>query len=123
MAEDRAHADGVHFTPGEHDVRVRRGDRVYYVRAVKRGEGFTGGLTWNGDLLSLPLLLAVEGVLRLARRPMRWKVGVVRLPSPSSWRTDRARVVHQERLDAGEEPSAHVAGLVAGVDAGRFDPA
>lgn len=122
MTEDNARADGVHFTPQEHDVRVQRGDWVFYVRGVKQGEGFAGGLSWDGNPLSLPVLLAMQGVLTLARRPLRWKVGVVRTPSPSSWKTDRIRVVHKERLAEGEEPSRRIAELVGDVNAGAFDP-
>jgi hypothetical protein len=80
-------------------------------------------LSWDGDPLSLPFLLAMQGVLALARRPLRWKVGVVRAPSPSSWKTDRIRVIHKERLAEGEEPSRRIAELVTDVNAGAFDPA
>lgn len=123
MTEDQARVDGVHFTPREHDVRVQRGDWLFYVRGVKQGEGFLGGLSWDGDPFSLPVLLAMEGVMALVRRPLRWKVGVVRLPSATSWKTGRIRVVHKERLPDGAEPAKRIAELVADVNAGVFDPA
>lgn len=110
----------VAFTPHDHDVRVERGDWVFYVRGVKRCEPFRGDATWDGTAFGLVMLVVAWVVAHLfwgAQR--RWKVGVLRYRS--GWRGGRIRLVHKEMLARGEQPQSRIAELVAEVEAGRFD--
>lgn len=125
MTPDRSQAelDGAPFDPEEHDVRLERDGWIYYVRAVRRTESLSGrGLDPNGSLLGIVVLVALEAIFGRFRERSRWKVGVVRLPSPRSWNTGRPRVLHREVLDSGEEPGPRIAALAADVEAGAFQP-
>lgn len=113
--------DMVPFSPEELDERVARGDWVYYVRAVKRGSALSRSIGHGADPVGLVLLLPLIGLWSLAQRRARWKVGVVRVPAPSGWKSDRARVLHKELLAEGASPEARVEALVRDVRAGRFD--
>lgn len=115
--------DMVHFTPGDHDQRIARGDWVYYVRAVRRGSSLTSSIGHGNDPLGLLLLLPLIGLWSLGQRWARWKVGVVRVPAASSWKTDRHRVVHREILEKQASPEARIGALVREVRAGRYDAA
>jgi hypothetical protein len=123
MTPDRTQAelDGAPFDPEDHDVRLERDGWIYYVRAVRRTESLAGrGLDPNGSLIGLAVLLALEAVFGRFRERLRWKVGVVRLPSPRSWNADRPRVLHRELLGSGEYPGIRIAALAADVEAGAF---
>lgn len=115
--------DMVPFAPGDHDQRVARGDWVFYVRAVKRGSWLNRSIFHGTDPVAFIVLLPFVGLWALAQRRARWKVGVVRVPSPSGWKTDRARVLHREVLAAGASPGSAVAALVVEVRDGRFNAA
>jgi len=117
----QAELDGAAFDPGDHDVRLERDGWIYYVRAVRRTESLSGrGLDPNGSLIGLAVLVALEAIFGRLRDRLRWKVGVVRLPSPRSWNTDRPRVLHRELLDSGEDPGIRIAELAADVGTGAF---
>ena len=109
--------DPIQFTPEEHDVRLERGEWIFYVRGVKRGERFIGGAPTGLEGIVFALTL---GLLWAARqeRLNRWKVGVVRFRK--DWR-GRIRLVHKETLPPGEGPQRRIAELVEEVSAGRFD--
>jgi hypothetical protein len=111
--------DPIHFTPGEHDVRLEHGECIFYVRGVKRGEVFLGdGVSGPGDVVFALTVGLLWGISR--ERSDRWKVGVMR------FRKDyrgRIRVVYKESLARGEAPTTRMAELVTDVRSGRFDPA
>ncbi len=109
--------DPIQFTPEEHDVRLQRGDWIFYVRGVKKGERLIGG--GSAGLEGIVFVLTF-GLLWAARqeRQDRWKVGVVRLRK--DW-VGRIRLVHKETLPPGEGPQRRIAELVEEVSAGRFD--
>ncbi len=120
--EDEYAKDMVPFSPGEHDVRIPRGDWVFYVRAVRRGSAVRGGgSVLPGDPVELLMLLSLGAVSAFVDHRLRWKVAVVRGPSPRSWKTDRLRILHKELLAAGGSPEQRVEELADEVRAGRFD--
>jgi len=138
-SSDDVNTDMVRFGVGPDDLRVARGDWVYYVRVVPRGAAFLGGrtsagsgggdLVADGDLSSLALAVLLVVPLKLlgsfspARtRPRAMKVGVVRVPDPRSWTVDRHRVVHRQRLARGEDPTPYVRDLAERAAAGEFAP-
>ncbi|TPG17036.1 hypothetical protein [Pedococcus bigeumensis] len=106
------------FTPGAHDVRIERGDWVYYVRAVHRGKMFGADFA-PIDLCGLVLYLLLGWVVDewLAGRP--WKVGVLRRRNRSVW--GRIPLLYKELVPAGRDPQSALAYLVERVNAGEFD--
>jgi hypothetical protein len=110
--------DPIQFAPEEHDVRLERGQWIFYVRGVRKGERFLGGgLTgFEGILFALTI-----GLLWASRQERKdhWKVGVVRFRKDGS---GLVRLVHKEMLRPGETPHARIATLVKEATAGRFDP-
>jgi hypothetical protein len=116
------------FSPHDHDVRVERGDRVYWVRGVKRYEPFRGGSgldAGDGTLFGLVVALVLQAVTwplaHLFRRTQQtWKVGVLRY-RPEPWWNSGIKVIHKERLPSGEQPHGRIQGLVADVNQGRYD--
>ncbi len=112
----------VPFEPNHHDVRVERNGWAYWVRGVRRSEQFLGDDTLLGpgiaDAVAGLVISMVHGAF--AER-FRWKVGVVRVPDPSTFNSGGARVVHKEFLAIGTEPEPRIAQLVADIHAGRFD--
>lgn len=122
MQDPRIIDDMLPFVPGERDVRVARGDYIFYVRAVRRGSSLRMS-TWDGDLPGVVAILPFVGLYALAQRRARWKVGVVRLPSPGSGTAERRiRVMHLELLTRGASPDERIAELAADVRKGRFEP-
>jgi hypothetical protein len=129
---------GLRFTPGPYDVRVerkvKRRIRVYWVRAVKRGQPLRfDARIFKPDPPSSPdpttrIVLAVLTMLAppverhvwhpLIKRSTTWKIGVID-PYGGRWGTDR--LLLKERLAPGVRPQARVTELVAEVKAGRFD--
>jgi hypothetical protein len=111
--------DPVQFTPEEHDVRLERGDWIFYVRGVKKGERFIGGGLAGLEGLAFALTVGLLWAAKQERRS-QWKVGVVRFRK--DWR-GRVRLVHKETLPVGEAPQERIADLVAEVKSGRFNHA
>ena len=111
--------DAPPFTLGDGDARVERGEWVYYVRAVHRGQWLRQDFA-PIDLLSFALYLAFSGFVDAWRRGRPWKVGVLR-QRQRGWR--RIQLLHKEVLAAGASPGARVAELVRDVERGSFDPA
>lgn len=119
MASDEGH-EMLPFTPRDHDVRIERGEWIFYVRGVKRFESFRIGTRWDGSPGSLPLLAIVKLLAFVSDRAQdTWKVGVLRCPS--GWFGGLIRVVHQETLPPEVHPRARIAELVAEVESGAFD--
>lgn len=111
----QARADMVHFTPSAQDVRIVRGDWIYHVRVIRRGESFLDDQLWS----LVPV--AVDGFLRVLGRRLGWKVGIVRSASPSSWRVDRHRVVTKQVLPTGARPEPYLDRLAEAIRRGEFD--
>lgn len=104
-----------------HDVRVERGDDIYYVRGVRRWESYrasSGGPDFNIVSIALWLtMVAAGGVLR--RHSKSWKVGVLSCRRGAIG--GRIRLVYKERLAMSQNPVNRIAELVQDVDEGRFD--
>jgi hypothetical protein len=117
--------DELPFTPEDHDVRIHRGEHLFFVRGVKRGERFTGGgLSLEpdaGGLLVVLLAVVLAKPLLAAYDRLPWKVGVVRMRRDPTGHPSRIRTVHRERLPDGFALEDRIAELVEDVEAGRFD--
>lgn len=107
------------FTLGDHDVRVDRGQWVYYIRAVHRGQWLRQDLNPVMGLPSLVIYVLFSGFVDdwRARRP--WKVGVLRRRSRGTRRA--FQILHKDVLPPGQGPQGRVAQLAAMVNAGEFD--
>ena len=105
------------FTLTDDDVRIERGEWVYYVRAVHRGKLLKQDLT-PINVLSLLVYLVLCGFVDdwRARRP--WKLGVLRRRGRGAWRLE---LLHKEVLEPGTAPDGRRAELVEAVNAGRYD--
>lgn len=119
MPRTPGHDDPIQFTPDEHDVRLERGDWIYYVRGVKKGEMLLGGAPTGLEGIVVALTVGLFWAARQERND-QWKVGVVRFRRD---RSGRIRLVHKETLGPGEGPEARISELVGDVTSGRFDDA
>lgn len=120
------------FTLRDHDVRIVRGRWIFYVRGVRVGEPFRGGVSgrggsgwggasdWEGFVLGLVLTPFIKGAAALFRsRGKTWKVGILRHRNVR-W-GGIIRVVYKERLAPGQAPNQRIAELVKVVNDGTFD--
>lgn len=105
------------FTPTEHDVRVERGEWIYYVRVVHRGKLLKQDLS-PIDVPSFVLHVLLSGVVDNWRAGRPWKLGVLRRRNRGAWRLE---LLHKEVLPPGTAPDLRRAELVDAVTAGRFD--
>lgn len=109
--------DALPFTLTDDDVRVERGEFVYYVRAVRRGKWLRQDFA-PVDLLSLVLYVLLGGFVDEWRAGRPWKLGVLRRRSRG---IRRVQLLHKELLPPGVRPDVRRAALVADVSSGRFD--
>ena len=107
------------FTLGDHDVRVDRGEWVYYIRAVHRGQWLRQDLNPVMDFPSLVIYVLLSGFVDDWRAGRPWKVGVLRLRSRGI--RGPFQILRKELLPPGQGPEGRVAQLAAMVDAGEFD--
>ena len=74
-------------------------------------------------VVALLVLAPIAVICSLIQRRLRWKVGIVRVPSPGSWTAARGTVLlRKELLVAGTAPEPRIAELADEVRSGRFDP-
>ena len=110
------------FELGDHDIRIERGEWVYFVRGVKSVESLQADLTQGQIGLGEAIVaFCAASVLDLWwRRKKAWKVGVLRVKG-SRWGPSGSKVLHKEVLGVGVAPDARIAELAEEVRAGRFD--
>jgi hypothetical protein len=110
--------NAVPFTLGDDEVRIERGEWVFYVRAVHRGQWLRQDFT-PVDLLSFVLYLVLSGFVDAWRVGRPWKVGVLRRRTRG---LKRLHLVHKEVLPAGRAPLTRMSELVRRIELGEFDP-
>ncbi|WP_344294909.1 hypothetical protein, partial [Actinopolymorpha rutila] len=103
------------FTPRDHDVRIYRGEWIFYVRAVKVGEPLVNGVGADNPAILTPIMNAL-----FWNRVKGWKVGVLRYRN-HWWKAGRIRIVYKERLAPSQAPDQRIAELVRAVNDGSFD--
>lgn len=109
--------DALPFTPGHDDVRIERGEWVYYVRAVHKGKWLRQDFA-PMDLLSFVLYLLLSGFVDSWRAGRPWKVGVLRRRKRG---LKRLHLLHKEVLPAGQAPQARITELAHRVESGGYD--
>lgn len=111
------------FDLRDHDVRIERGEWVYFVRGVKSVESLAGDMLAGatGPVEAVLGFFMVEVLDVWWRRKKAWKVGVLRVKGSRWGPSGRIKVLHKEVLTAGVEPNARIAQLAEEVLSGRFD--